>query len=207
MIQGTSLIMVLPLRPRLLKSINRLPVPYIFIPGNHDSPAVIDYIRELENVIILEGNTLNMDGLLITGLKDPAAQSRHIRIPLTATLEEYQEGLMTLFQQLERTPDIVAVHNIQLASPLIGEVPAIFHGHSHSMKVVQKEGTVIIDAGTTGAAGLRGLEGLEEIPFSLALLHYIEREEGSYRPIAVDLIQVRSRGGGFQLERVAIEPG
>lgn len=186
-------------------SISTFSVPYIFVPGNHDSPAVIEYLKGLEHVIVLEGGTLHIHGLQIVGLKDPAAERRELQTSDPDTIEDYREELKKLTQDLKRPPTIVAVHNKVLADNLLGEVPIILHGHTHRMNMYQERGTVVIDAGTTGAAGLRGLEGRQDIPYSLALLHFKEEGEEDYRLMAVDLIRIRSRGGGFQLERVAVD--
>lgn len=193
------------LEAEIAASIANLPVPYIFVPGNHDSPAVISYLQQLNNVTVLEGGSINRGGIRITGLKDPSSEGREVGVADAHQLADYQEGLLTLISQLEGIPDIVAVHDIRLAEPLIGRIPVILHGHTHTPKMIQKQGTTIIDAGTTGAAGIRGLEGKTEIPYSLALLHFREDAAG-YTLMAVDLIRIRSRGGGFHLERLAVDP-
>lgn len=193
------------LEAEIAASISSLPAPYIFVPGNHDSPAVIEYLKDLHGVIVLERGSVEINGLLILGLQDPAAEGREIQASSQIAIEEYQEELKSLLRELERPPTILAVHDFRLAEPFLGEAPIILHGHSHGIEMRQEEGSVVINAGTTGAAGLRGLEGRKDIPYSLALLHFKEGE-GSYQLLAVDLIRIRSRGGGFQLERVTVDP-
>lgn len=192
------------LEAEMAGAMENLPVPYLFIPGNHDSPAVIAYLEELKNVTVLTGGTVNKGGLLITGSKDPSAVGRGVRVASQDLMAQFQSRLTSLVAELDRIPDLVAVHNLQMAEPLIGEVPVILHGHSHSPGVTQKGKTTLINAGTTGAAGIRGLEGEMEIPYSLALLHYGEKPEGGFVLTAVDMIRIPNEGSGFHLERQLI---
>ncbi len=190
------------LETEIASSISELPVPYVFIPGNHDSPSVMGALEEYDNVRILDGGSINIRGLIITGLEDPASTSREIGIPSREVITEYQRGLEFLVDELQVTPHLVAVHNFKLAEKLVGRVPTIIHGHTHSMGLRKEEGTTIINAGTTGAAGIRGFEKTGGIPYSLAILHYQKLEE--LELMTVDMIRVYSRRAGLNLERIPV---
>ena len=56
-------------------------------------------------------------------------------------------------------PDIFGVHNNRIALAIEpGVFPVILFGHNHVLEVVQKEETMYINAGTTGASGIRGFQ-------------------------------------------------
>lgn len=189
------------LEVELTQKISEWDLPYIFVPGNHDSPAVINKLQEFSNVIVIRGGTVNIKGLVITGIMDPAALSRDIAPVLDQTVQEYQEKLVTLVEDLGCRPDIVAVHNLLIARDLIGRVPVILHGHDHALRMEEVRGTVIVDAGTSGAAGIRGFTAKEGIPYGLALLRLGIDEKGKRKLKVVDLIKVYSREKGFIVER------
>ncbi len=195
-----------PLEGELLNKINHLEIPYIFIGGNHDSPEIVEEMNQFENVIVLQSDVVNIKGLVIAGIEDPAAQSNQIAPVEEDALEEYQRGLEALVQRLDVTPDIVIIHNYKVADRIIGKIPLLLHGHDHSFKIYEVEDTTVIDAGTTGAAGLRGLQSEEGIPYSVALLHYdkLEKKE-KWMLNVIDIIKFYDRHSGFILERKLID--
>ncbi|MCK8824264.1 metallophosphoesterase family protein [Fuchsiella alkaliacetigena] len=192
-----------PVEGKLVSRIADLELPYIFVPGNHDSPTIIEDMSKLDNVVVLEEDTLSIKGLNIVGIADPAAQTKDIQPPEIGAVEEYQDRLSALVEELSTAPDLVVTHNYLITAHLLGEVPVIIHGHSHSIDLRQEAGTTIIDAGTTGAAGIRGLQVKQGVPFSLALLHFSDREE-ELQLRAVDIIKIHGRESGFIIERKGI---
>ncbi|HBR29780.1 MAG TPA: metallophosphoesterase, partial [Firmicutes bacterium] len=73
----------------------------------------------------------------------------------------------------------------------------------HKPAIAEEGGTVLINAGTTGAAGVRGL-GNDTIPYSVALLRF-NLTDGKYQLAAVDQIRVFSLNGRFILERTVMD--
>lgn len=185
----------------LTGSISAWGLPYVYIPGNHDSPAIISRMQEFPNVILLKGGSVNLEGIVITGMMDPAAMTRDIAPASGSLTLEYQEKLTALVDSLATKPQIVAVHNRLIAQPLFGKVPLIIHGHDHAIRMDIINGTVIVDAGTSGAAGIRGFTTEEDIPYGLALLRFGVDETGARLLRAVDLIKVYNREKGFIIER------
>jgi predicted phosphodiesterase len=191
-----------PIEAKLLDRIDKLKMPYIFIPGNHDSPAIVDKMKEFDNVILLNADTVKLKGLTITGIADPASTTKNIKPPEVKMVEEYQSGLSNLLDNLTEPPDIVVTHNFLIASHQVGEIPVLLHGHDHDFKIREENGTTIIDAGTTGAAGIRGLQSKKGIPYTLNLLHFSNEEEIKLE--VVDIIKIYSRESSFILERRGI---
>ncbi len=197
----------------LAMKIRKLNIPYIFVPGNHDSPVSLGKLRSFSNVRVLSDEFYYIEGLEILGIADPASE-RIDKINLSEEdIKEVVGKTRELLNGRDKTPDILAVHNGEIASYFVSEIPVILHGHDHQLKVTDENGSVIVDAGTSGAAGIRGLQVPHGVPYSVALLHFAyEDEENKFskvnegyerclRLIAVDTIKVNSLNSGFTLER------
>ena len=189
-----------PLEAELLKELNKLSVPYIFIPGNHDSPKIVKKLKDFSNVHVLRREVIEVEQIKIAALEDPSAKSNKVEVVTGKKLITAQQELVKLIARANKTPDIVAVHQFDLAEPLLGKIPVLMHGHDHSFKIYDKQGTTVIDAGTTGAAGIRGLKSKEGIPYSVALLHFKEQNFNLSLKF-VDIIKFYNRHSGFILER------
>ncbi len=191
-----------PLEADLIADLVDFDVPYVFVPGNHDSPEVISRMKEIDNVIVLEEGKINMLGLVIAGIKDPSSRSVEMVVREKEVLQDYAQRLEVVVEEGEPT-DIVAVHHPAISDGLIGSVPVILNGHTHSLDVQDEQGTMLFNAGTTGAAGIRGFQTRKEVPYSVVLLHFAEEEE-AHRLIAYDIIKVFQLHSGFSLERVLL---
>jgi predicted phosphodiesterase len=187
--------------------IKTLAVPYLFIPGNHDSPEVINSLNRLPNLIILRRGTYDFQGLTILGWEDPAARNSGVLLAEEEELAEEAEALAGYLESLSENVDLLATHNKKLAGKVKGRIPVILHGHDHRAAVSNEGETYFINAGTSGAAGLRGLEN-DPPPYSVALLRFNRSKEpgpgASYRLSAVDLVRVYSLGGKLTLERMVV---
>lgn len=183
-----------------LQNFNEINVPYVFIPGNHESPLVVEQLKELENITVLEDGEIEMAGLKITGLADPASSSTALSLSDETLVEEKAQQLAkNVAGSGEAT--IIAAHNPKLFKYLRKDGNLLLGGHLHKPFVNKNEEYIEINAGTTGASGIRGLQNLE-INFSLVLLdlHYAEQEE-RYVPFSADLIKVEQFPLNFSLER------
>ncbi|ADL12991.1 metallophosphoesterase family protein [Acetohalobium arabaticum] len=194
-----------PVEAKLFERIEKLDLPYVFVPGNHDSPTIVEKMAEFDNVIILDEDTVTVSGLTIAGIGDPAAVTKEIKPPESEMVSIYQQKLEELVTEQPAEPDLLATHNFLIASGFVGRVPVLLHGHDHQFEVKQQQGTTIIDAGTTGAAGIRGLQSKKEIPYTVALLHF-SNPQPEVALEAVDIIKIYSRTSGFILERKGIGP-
>ncbi|GAB6136952.1 metallophosphoesterase family protein [Halanaerobaculum tunisiense] len=192
-----------PVEGQLLERVNKLNVPYIFIAGNHDSPEIIDKMNDFSNVTVLTSDLIEVEGLTIAGVADPAASGNKIKPLNKEEMQESKDKLDKLVSGLEKKPDIIATHHFTIAKELLGASPVILHGHDHSFKVYKRKDSTIVDAGTTGAAGVRGFETQKKIPYSVALLHYDQSEDAKQVKI-IDIIKFYSRHSGFMLERKLI---
>ncbi|MGI6142913.1 MAG: metallophosphoesterase family protein [bacterium] len=188
-----------PLEVGLLSRLDDWPVPYVIALGNHDSPAIAKHLATVPAVTLLKGEMVEIAGLKILGVSDPAAQREVMTTAEPGEMEAAVAQLKELLASAEE-PDLLAVHEQRMAMPFAGKVPVILHGHSHSPRIQEIDGSVVIDAGTCGAAGIRGLQSTDEIPYSLVLLHFSMGEDG-WRLVAADTISLYYRQAGFGFRR------
>ncbi|MGI6604081.1 MAG: metallophosphoesterase family protein [bacterium] len=191
-----------PLEEILLRELPGLGVPYYLTLGNHDSPVVAREIDRLPGIQRLEG-WAEEKGLSLLGWADPGALNTDIK-PATpdAVLAQVTEFSVAI-QERGEPPFLLAVHDPRVAEAFRGLVPVIVTGHTHQAKVEERDGSILINAGTTGGAGLRGLQGSEEVPLTAALL-YVNNKDRKPCLEAVDLIWLYPREGRFELSRTTM---
>lgn len=189
-----------PIEGSLLNRIEKLKIPYIFIAGNHDSPSIIDKMKNLKNVKVLEEEAVEVKDISIFGIADPASKTNDIKPAAKIDFEKDIDKITNKLNELENTPQILAVHNPRTGRAFKGKVPVILYGHTHSFEIEETQGTIMINAGTTGSAGIRGLQAAKEIPYSMVLIYYDKRN--THFPKAVDVIKIYSIKKGFTLERI-----
>ena len=178
-----------PPETAIVQAIGRLPYPYVFVLGNHDSKAVAEALARQANVTLLDGQLASVHGLTLLGIPNPASIRAGVG-SVDTTPGEIQFGanrLRNLVDALPTPPDIVAIHDPEEARAVNGRTPLVLCGHEHRFYVDQHPApspgtgmapgkgllsTIVCNAGTTGAAGLRYFEKEKGVPFSCAVLTY-----------------------------------
>lgn len=178
-----------------------LPYPYLFLPGNHDTPQSIELLRR-EGAHIIGPEILEMSGLRIAGLPDPGSTGNAAAVGEEKLLLEEARRAAKALPAFEERPDIFALHNPLMAAPFQGELPLILSGHTHraALQFDDESGTILINAGTSGAAGVRGLLAPRENPYSMVVL-YFSAASGSPRLSCADLITIDHFPESFSLQR------
>lgn len=174
--------------------------PYLFVPGNHDSPQVVESLSEIDSMFIFSGcSTVDVHGLTVMGCADPGSLTES---PASASLEQIQAQIKEATALIETTkPDIFVSHHPAIADGLIDQVPLVISGHSHQWRITETDkGHLHLNPGSTGAAGIRGLQSENEIPYSLMLVYLKDTPEG-WQTTATDLIQVYSLDSELILKR------
>lgn len=191
-----------PLEGELLRKISDSSLPWIFVPGNHDSPAVISALKELENVTVLEAGIIYLEefDLTIAGIGDPAAAGTEMRVPSPEEYREAASRLLEIIQQEEKKPALIVSHHREVVEEFSHWPVTLLHGHSHRVDIRTLNKAAIIDAGTTGGAGIRGLMTSEQIPYTMVLLH-MHRQGENWQITAADSIAFNQQNAGFILER------
>ncbi|MGC9666251.1 metallophosphoesterase [Planosporangium sp. 12N6] len=176
-----------------VSSIAALKVPYVFIRGNHDSASTQAAVARQPNATVLDGGTVTIDGLTITGIGDPEFtpdKSSPANAPGASDMgiqAQLNAGrlLGNAILEMQKTPDIALVHDPVSASELAGRAPLVLAGHTHKREVRRLDNpdgtspdvahTLLMVEGSTGGAGLRGLEGKEPTPLALSVLYFDQK--------------------------------
>ena len=186
-----------------LAAIGDLPVPYVWIRGNHDSAQTQAYLETLGNVRVLDdGAVVEVAGLRLAGIGDPTfTPVKQVQPRPGAGAEALTRAGQELAAAVERLPepvDVALVHQPAMAGPLHGNVPLVLDGHVHERRDRVVEGTLELTQGSSGGAGLRSLDGGEATPLQLSVLHF---EPATGQLVAVDDITL----AGIGEQRVSIE--
>jgi calcineurin-like phosphoesterase family protein len=286
--------------------IAKLPVPYVFVRGNHDSLRTEAAVRQFKNAVVLDDEVAEVAGLVIAGIGDPAftpesSQNNQSDLPgptappigatssapgapstaadpsrtriwppqgLWPTVSASTVSAPTVSASTVSAPtvsastvsastvsapptstspspgagagpgvvgpagpqgasntrlaaavdawnaahvarpvQIAAVHEPYQLQPLLGLVPTVMAGHTHSRTMrLDSSGTRVLIEGSTGGAGItsRGLIKLadgEPLPLAASLVYYARRGPRAGQIVATDAITV----GGFGLTSVNLE--
>lgn len=194
-----------PLEGLLLERLAGIKVPYLFVPGNHDSPETVKRMRSIPGVTVLDNSTVTVKNLRIMGVPDPASKTSDIQPPPLDMIPRYAGEIEKSLQEQAERPDILALHNHRIAGELAGKAPVILFGHDHKLAVEEKSGSILIDPGSAGAAGLRRLQG-DNTPYTLVIQYYAPSGV-KMRLLAADSITVKNLSSGFHVERHVFDTG
>lgn len=193
-----------PLETKFAQQLGTIDLPYLFCPGNHDTPEITEFIENLPHAQVLEDRILEVAEIKILGNPDPLSASDSVTEEDQEKLSFMQQNqIHTLMAHTNDQPDIVVVHNNKVAAQLDGFFPLVVTGHNHKQSIRISDGSVILNPGTTGAAGVRGLYGQGDTPYSAVILYMRPGE----RAIAVDIIKYVPASHNFLIERKLLSPG
>jgi len=151
----------------------------------------------------LADEPVSVAGLSILGSPDPSSArpgSGDVNTSLEALkLAGYR--LMAAYGRAPTPPDIVCVHNPRQAESLIGRARVILCGHLHKQSLETRDGSVICNAGTTGAAGVRFFERRDGEPLSAMILAFAKGPKPHL--LFVDQIMYNISAGEYSISRRA----
>jgi predicted phosphodiesterase len=181
-----------PLESAVVDEISSFRVPYVFIRGNHDSPAIEPEILAEGNAVVLDRETRTIEGLTIYGAPhplytpDPALDLNDEEI--ATALAEAGKALVEDVAASSEPPDLVAVHDNRMALGAQGLVPLVISGHFHQASQAVHEGTLYLRTGSTGGGGLDTFRSdVRPYPLSAEILYF---EGTSPELVAVDLVEL-----------------
>lgn len=186
----------LPLEGRLGDMVATMKVPYLLVPGNHDSPENRRALAAVPNVRLLDGTVAEVGGVRILGVGDPAFTATNETSTAEAAVIKRARAPEVAARAEDLRPDVLAVHDPLLAEASDGRVPLIAAGHTHKNSAARKDGTLLLTVGSTGATGLGSFTVDTGSPYEAELLHFVGRDL-----VAVDRIDLHGIGGAFRLER------
>jgi predicted phosphodiesterase len=180
--------------------------PYVFVPGNHDSPAISAALDALPHVTVLDETSTVEAGIRVFGVADPASRGTGVEPDASAMLAESRAiaaRLQLRMRSGEDTPTIVAIHNPGMAEAFTGVVPLVLLGHSHTADLSERDGTWFLDNGTTGGIHFSDLRSDPHIPHTASVLYYTAEEPR--RLVAIDQIEVYGITGQSSLRRTIVD--
>ncbi len=190
----------LPLEANIGALLEQLPVPYFFVPGNHDSPSNRAAIAARDNVTVLDGALADIGGVRVLGIADPkysvdsgdggvtGKAAREARADAAPRVSARVEGLQ---------PAVLAVAGLQLADTSVGDVPLVVSGDVHHRSEERRDGTLLLTVGTTGAGGLGSFTVDTDRPYEAEILRFVEG-----RLVALDYVTLTGVSGEFTIDRV-----
>jgi predicted MPP superfamily phosphohydrolase len=192
---------------RLIGRVGDLPVPYVWVRGNHDSRRTQAAVAAQPNAVVLDDTVAEVAGLRMWGIGDPrytpdkdqptARDSE--RDQADAFADEAASKLSTL-----GGVDIVVVHDSRIAADMGDQVPLVLAGHTHKPSEAELGDATLLVEGSTGGAGLRGLQGDDPHPLTASVLYF---DPTTDRLVVYDRITVDGLGGaGVRIERHVLEP-
>ena len=164
--------------------------PLLFVPGNHDSPAISRALATLENVTVLENTSTVVAGLRVFGVPDPVSRGYSVepdKAQMSTLAQTVADSLRESIAKTGLSPDIIALHNPAMQKPFAGMAPIVLSGHTHTPALSFKDDTWWLNAGTTGGVAFGGAEGAHTA-YSAAVLYYTQTTP--HRLIAIDRIEV-----------------
>ena len=189
-----------PIESRIGRLIDGFPVPYVFVPGNHDSTANRVQLGRVNDLTLLDGSTTTVGGLDVLGWEDPTFTASNKTSTEEGNERREEEAGLVADAVEELTPDVLAVHDQRLAEESYGKVPLVISGHTHERDLRIEEGTIQLVVGSTGATGLGSFTIEADVPYEAEVIYF---RDGL--PSAVDYVSFRSLGSEFDIQRELLE--
>lgn len=189
-----------PIDRRLANIVARIEAPYLYVPGNHDAPLLLNTLASVDTVTILEKETREVSGLTVLGWDDPTFTTNSDITQEDKDAERLAEAPEVVALVSQEQPDVLAVHDGRLASESYGAVPLVLAGHTHERRNEQLDGTLILTVGTTGATGLKSLTLETDKNYEAQVIYFRDNTA-----VAVDYITFEGVSNDFQVERTTLE--
>lgn len=190
----------LPVEAQVSDIIADFDVPYLLVPGNHDSAAIRTALAASGVVTVLDGEVSEVGPVRILGIGDPTYTADN-RLTTAEANEIKRRRAPSVAAAVRRNdPDVLAVHDPNQARAAVGSVPVVVAGHGHQRSSEHRDGTLVLTVGSTGATGLGSFTVETSSSYQAQVLHF----DGS-RLVAVDYVTVRGVTGDFEVERQVIE--
>jgi predicted phosphodiesterase len=190
----------LPLENAIGNLVQNIDVPYIFVPGNHDSDRARRAMEKVEGVdVLLDGDVADVHGIEILGWDDPTYTNWNL-LPVEQANEIRLTAGETVAGEVEvRGPDVLAVHDQRLAQASLGLVPLVVAGHDHERDMYDENGTLVLTVGSTGATGIKSFTVESDHDYEAEIIYFRDR-----RAVAVDYVSFSGLGSDFEIQRTTL---
>ena len=181
---------------RYVEEVRRMPAPYVWVRGNHDSLVTQRAMRQVPNAVVLDGRPREVAGLTFLGLGDPTFTPDKTLDNDARLVTEATEDLAAAAENAGGV-DVLVFHDPTDAELLDGQAPLALFGHKHYRHVERGEtGSYLMTQGSTGGSGLRALEPEEPADIQLSVL-YVDKHTHQLR--AYDDIRLGGLGSASAL--------
>lgn len=191
----------LPVEARIGELIREMPAPYYFVPGNHDSPENRASLAGVRGLTLVDGRIVTIEGVRVLGIGDPTFTAGTDVSSAEAKAAKEQQAPEVAEKVEARRPDVLAVHDPAQARNAFGGVPLVVAGHLHETKLEERDGSVLLVGGSTGATGLGSFTVDTDLPYEAQVLHFDDRAL-----VAIDFLSLEGVSGNFRLERRVFAP-
>lgn len=199
-----------------LSAIGKLDVPYVYIKGNHDGAATAAAVAAQPNGVVLSNEVREVGGLTIAGIGDPrfAADDDSDAGGWQAGKDAVAASAFQLADTIadhdtahpDAPVDLALIHDPTQPEGLLGRVPLVLSGHTHTSDVqvdLEGSGTDWLTVGSTGGALASGgvrpvLDGEKPLDLTARILFF---DRTTKRLVSYDDIVM----GGLGLVSVSIE--
>ena len=190
-----------PIEGRLGELIEKIPVPYLFVPGNHDSPGNRKALDAVKNVELVDDRVIDINGVRILGIADPTFTAANQIDTAEARAVKREAAPAVTAAVAIHDPDVLAVHDPLMGQGAWGRVPLIVAGHTHQRASARHGGTLVLTVGSTGSTGLGSLLVDTKKSYEAEVLRFVDGDL-----VSIDRVELRGVDGGFRVERQLIQP-
>lgn len=188
-----------PIESRVAELVTDVPVPYLYVPGNHDSAANRAAIAGFPNVTLLDHREATVGRVRIYGVGDPTFTATNETSTAEAAADKEATATVVATEVRSLAPDVLAVHDAVQAGRSPGQVPLVLSGHVHRRQQVERGGTLFLTVGSTGAGGIGTFTVDTSAAYEAEVLHF-----RGHRLVAVDYVTLRGISGDLTIDREVI---
>jgi hypothetical protein len=193
----------LPIEQSVGSFIAKMPAPYYWVPGNHDSPTNRAALAKTKNLTMIDGEVVDIAGVHVLGFPDPAftVAPDEGGVPGEQARADRLAESPEIADVVRRThPDVLAVAGLQQAADSGGLVPLAISGDIHRRTSKEVDGTLMLTVGSTGAGGLGSFTVDTGKAYEAEVLHFVD---GKLRML--DYVSQKGLSGAFTIDRVVYE--
>jgi predicted phosphodiesterase len=184
---------------RFAELLGTFDVPYLFVPGNHDSAEARAALAAHPAVTFLDGEIATVGDVTILGVGDPSFTADNV-IDTDAANRMKLDQAPRVASLVRRTePDVLAVHDVRQADSSMGRVPLVVAGHTHKRSAEYVDDTLVLEVGSMGATGLGSFMVKADRPYEAQVLRF---RQGQL--LALDYVSLRGLGGSFRVDRQVV---
>jgi predicted phosphodiesterase len=180
----------------------RADVPWLFVPGNHDSRELRASLGARPGITVVDSDVVDVKGVRILGVGDPTFTADNVVSAKEAAATKRDAAPLVAAMLEREQPDVLAVHDPLLAGDAAGLVPVVASGHRHRRAFHTVKSTVFVGVGSTGAGGV-GVYLTEKTPaYEAEVLRF-----SAGRLVAVDYLRLDGDDGDFRADRRILPAG